>query len=223
MLGGMGPEAAAELYRRIIRLFQRKYDAKYDDDFPEILLMSIPLPDVVEKPQEIEKIELMLTNGVKNLEIAGADFIVIPCNTVTYFLPAMRKAVSISLIDIVEETAKEVANQKLRKVGLLATEFTVNRKLYNRVLPRVGFVFPRKKEQMKVTSAIMNVLSGRKKQKDRKLLRQLIEKMTRLGAEKVILGCTEIPLLTGKSRTVIDTLDVLAKAAVRESTKPSGL
>ncbi|HZX10852.1 MAG TPA: aspartate/glutamate racemase family protein, partial [Acidobacteriota bacterium] len=90
ILGGMGPEATADFYLRIIRIFQKKYGAIYDSDFPEILIINLPIPDVVENPKEEDKVREMLINAVKKLEKSGADFIAIPCNTVTYYISEMK-------------------------------------------------------------------------------------------------------------------------------------
>ncbi len=56
IIGGMGPEATAELYLRIIRIFQREYGARYDSDFPEIVIVNLPIPDIVENTNEKEKV-----------------------------------------------------------------------------------------------------------------------------------------------------------------------
>src|SRR3989339_318028 len=90
ILGGMGPEATADLYLEIIRIFQQELGAKYDDEFPQIFINSLPLPDVVEQNFSEAQVIYLLKEGVKKLEQAGADFIVIACNTVHVFLCQMR-------------------------------------------------------------------------------------------------------------------------------------
>jgi len=85
VLGGMGPEATAELYLRIVKIFQQRFGAKYDDDFPEMILLNLPIPDVVEGLKSPEKTLKILVNGAKKLESIGVNFIVMPCNTAHYF------------------------------------------------------------------------------------------------------------------------------------------
>ena len=70
ILGGMGPEATAGLYLRIIQLFQQKYGAIYDSDFPEIIIVNLPIPDVVENADEQNLVKEMLIQGVSKLEKA---------------------------------------------------------------------------------------------------------------------------------------------------------
>ncbi len=223
ILGGMGPEATAELYLRIIRIFQEEYGAKYDDDFPEIVILNLPLPDVVENPAGEKEVEKILVEGVQKLETAGADFIVIPCNTVTYFLSAMQKAVAIPILSILEETAKEVQKEGIGKVGIIGTEMTIGRGIYAEVLGGIELIVPEVKEQKATTRIIMKILAGEKDREDTFFLRRLVHQLKSLGAEKVILGCTELPLLLTENADTIDTLEVLAKAAVQTTMKNGGI
>lgn len=200
ILGGMGPEATAELYLRIVRIFQQDYGAKYDADFPEMIIVNLPIPDVVDR--EEEGVKEMLIDAVKRMQDACAKFIVIPCNTVSLFIADMKKEVRIPILNIVEETLKEVKG----RVGLIATEMTIRNKLYGEVITCDEVV----------TDIILNIMAGKKTGEDRDKLLRMIEKLKGLGAEKVILGCTELPLLLTDD-DCIDTIDVLARAVVRES------
>ena len=205
ILGGMGPQATAELYMRIIRIFQDMYGAKYDDDFPEIFIYNLPLPDVVDNLQKEDLVKEMLVEGVKKLEKIGADFIAIPCNTVTKYLKEMEGSVSIPIINIVEETRKKIAS--FEKAGLLATKLTIRSNLYPRM------IVPAEKVQNRITGIIMNILAGKLLDEDKKYLEREIGNLLEKGAERVVLGCTELPLLV-KTKDTIDTIQVLAEAIV---------
>jgi len=202
ILGGMGPEATAEFYLRIIRIFQQKYGAKYDSDFPEMVILNLPLPEVVEDVQE--NVEDILNYGVKKLEAAGVDFIAIPCNTAMLFLGET----SIPVVSIVEETKKVFSG----KLGVLGTKATLQKKLYGDNLLMSSL-----ESQDKITKVIMNILSGKKLKEDQSFLFSEIENLKSEGAEKVILGCTELPLLVSTEDT-IDTIEILAQAVVNEAT-----
>jgi aspartate racemase len=210
ILGGMGPEATAELYLRIIRRFQQR-GAVNDDDFPEVIIISLPIPDVVQNPGELSTVERMLCDAVVRLESAGASFIVIPCNTVMRFIRSIRAAVSIPVVSIVEETTLAVNSKGLRCVGLLGTRMTIEQKLYDGLLMPV--ITPDADQQKALTKVIVDVLSGRKRADQ---LRYVVDEMKNQGAQKVILGCTELPLVMSGD-DVIDTLDVLAESVVRKS------
>jgi aspartate racemase len=216
ILGGMGPEATAELYLKIIKIFQDKFGAKYDSDYPEIMIYNLPLPDVVEKIDQSSKIKEMLVKGVQKLESWGVDFIAIPCNTVNFFLPEMRTAVSIPILSILEETAKEVNKLELKKVAVLGTEMTISSGIYQKVLPDISLIVPKLEQQQEITEIILNVLAGKKIKSDLQKLKSIIKELKINGAEKVILGCTELPLLIKESEDTINTIDILAKEIVKK-------
>lgn len=216
ILGGMGPEATAELYLRLIRIFQQEYGAKYDDDFPEIIIINLPIPDVVEKPTEEKRVEQMLVAAAQKLQTMGADIIAVPCNTVMSFLPSLQRAVSIQILNPVEEAAADVKRLGMATVGIIATEMTLSNQLYQEQMQETRFLIPDKKAQQQTTKIIMNILAGQKRDDDKMLLLDLIKTLKNSGAEKVILGCTELPLLIKDNIDTIDTVGILAKAIVRE-------
>jgi len=215
ILGGMGPEATAELYLRIIRIFQERFGAVYDSDFPEIIVLSLPIPDVVEERGDRRKIEEMLAEGAKRLEAVGANFIAVPCNTAAFFASEMREAVKVPVIDIVREAANEALKMKLETVGLLGTRMTIRSRIYELFLKDVKVLTLDESGQEETTGIILDVLAGRKSADSKKKLLESIRRLKRFGAEKVILGCTELPLLVKGGADVLDTLDILAESAVR--------
>lgn len=219
ILGGMGPEATADLYLRIIQLFQQKYGAIYDSDFPEIIIVNLPIPDVVENANEQNTVKEMLIQGVRKLEKAGVDFVAIPCNTVTYYIKEMQNTVSIPIINILQETANAVKKSGIKQVGLLGTETTITSKIYDNVLDEIQILTLEKPEQIETTKVIMNILAGRKNQKDKEKLLEFIQKLRNKGAKKVILGCTELPLLIRSNDDVFDTLEILAKSVIERATQ----
>src|SRR3989338_2154244 len=198
ILGGMGPESTAEFYLRIIRLFQKEMNAVYDDDFPEIIIINLPLPDVVENKINDEDIKFMLIQCAKKLENAGADFVAIPCNTVSSCIDEMRNELSIPILNIVEETSREINSQNFKRIGLLATEKTIQDKIYSDFLKNVDLIIPEKNDQKTVTKIVLTILSGRRESENIEFLNCLIEYLKSRGAEKVILGCTDLPLLIAR-------------------------
>lgn len=217
ILGGMGPEATAYLYLRVIQLFQQEYGAVYDSDFPEINIINLPIPDVVENLNEQGRVKRMLIGAVKKLEAYGVDFIAIPCNTVTHYINDMQAAVSISIINIVEETANEVLKSRVKRVGLLGTEATIKSRIYADLLCGVRIFTLGQAEQAVTTKIIMDLLAGKKSVEDKERLEEYIQKLKSLGAEKIILGCTELPLLLKGNADVFDTLEILAKTTVERA------
>ncbi|MCH8067529.1 MAG: amino acid racemase [Nanoarchaeota archaeon] len=223
ILGGMGPEATSELYMRIVRFLQEK-GAKYDADFPPIYVYSLPLPDVVENVESEDVVVSMLVGAVKKLENFGVSFIAIPCNSVFSYFEQMQNAVSVPIINIMDETAKKANEKRYKKVGLLGTKLTIKQKLFEKSLENynIGVLNPTMMQQEDITKIIMNILSGKKLAEDKSKLKSIIKYLQGEGAEAVILGCTELPLILSQSDAdieLLDTIGVIAKSALNRITK----
>jgi aspartate racemase len=219
ILGGMGPEATAELYSRIIKLFQKELQAKFDKDFPEIFIYNLPLPDVVCSTVENKRVLDCLVESAVKLEEIGADFIVMPCNTIEYFLPDIRNKLRIEVISIVETVRKYLQNKNIDEVLLLSTEATAKWKIYDKELQKSKIKMKNVNIQIQgeVTRIIMNILSGQKLKKDKRYLQNLLKN---IESDCVILGCTELPLLINQRDSkikLVDTLDLLAETAFMKS------
>lgn len=216
ILGGMGPQATSEFYSKLIKICQ-KNGAVQDTDYPQIVMNSLPLEGFDETGIVDEILVLnQLKKGIDTLVKAGSDFIVIPCNTVHYFIEDMRKHSPIPILSILEETAKQVNSTE--HIGLLASETTLKMKLYQKVLDdkNIKFVVPTKFESEKITNAILLVMAGKT---NGKTVLNLIEKMKNGGADKIIIGCTELPLLLENKKIpgVLNTIDILADATINYS------
>lgn len=218
ILGGMGPEATSDLYMRIVRILQKEFHARYDRDYPPILVFSVPIPDLVEEVENETLISSYLIEAAKTLELSGADFISIPCNTAHYFLGAIRSSVKIPVLSMVEITATEVS-EKQRKVGLLATETTIRLKIYEDEFERRGIelILPNEPHRKSLTQIILNMMAGLAEKSDKVKLRKIIENLKSRGAEAVILACTELPLIAefNYGIEVIDPTEILARSCVR--------
>lgn len=222
ILGGMGAEASADLYKKIINYCQSKYGAKEDYDYPPIILYNLPANGFCSsgiRDKEIAKIELQ--NAAKILEKAGADFIVIPCNTAHYFIDDMRRQVSIPILSLIEVTLKTAAEKGLKKLALLSSASTRDLGIYtNDDENRLQIITVSDKIQSTITGLIGKAMAGTQTKEDRMKFKQIVEKLLAEGADGVVLGCTELPLLLdeeAKNEAVLDTLDILAKRAVTES------
>ncbi len=215
VLGGMGPESTAQFYKNLIRECQRQYGAKYDDDYPEIFIYSLPIPDVVKSLSNPQKTTERLTAGIQILENAGAEIIAVPCNTVELFIPEIRKDTKIPILSIIEQTVSEIKKRKYETVGLLATKMTIDNKLYENYLDKIRVVKP--KNQATITKIILNVMAGKKSRRDKNKITKIINQLRIDGCEAIILGCTDLPILIGQkdtSVTLIDSLGILAKKTI---------
>ncbi len=218
----MGPESTAIFYQELIKECQKQYGAQYDEDYPEIFIYNLPIPDVVEGLKNPEKVLPVLVGGIRKLESIGVDFVVMPCNTSHYFFEDMKKEISIPFLNIVGETAKKVNSKGYKKVGLIATVTTIDHNIYTKEFDEYGIELVVPVEQDKVTEIILNILAGRKLERDRTELKKIINTLKDVGAEAIVLGCTDISILLKQEDVdieVFDTVNVLAESAIRFAVK----
>lgn len=134
ILGGMGPESTLLFYHYIIKVCQNKHGGQYGEDYPEIFILNLPIPDVVKTTKNLDSIFPLLLERIKKLEVAGSDFIVIPCNTAHIFFDKLKNKSPIPILNMIQETAEQVRKKKHKKVGLLATKTAVEKKFTIRFL-----------------------------------------------------------------------------------------
>ncbi len=219
ILGGMGPEATADLFLKVIK----STPAKKDQDHLRIIVDNNPqIPDrTAAILRGGEDPTPALVDTAKNLERAGADFLIIPCNTAHYFHGRIQEAVSIPVLHMMTATADEIKACGITRVGLLASDGTIQSGLYHKALAQQGVevIIPGPRTQEKVMAAIYGVKSGEFVSSARKA-KEAAEELIAAGAEAVIAGCTEIPLILKErdaSKPVIDATLALARAAVQKA------
>lgn len=222
ILGGMGPEATSYFFNLIIKMT----DASTDQEHIPILIYNNPkIPARTDAllgkgPSPLR----LLREGARRLERAGAAFIAIPCITAHAFLPAMRQAVTIPILDIPRETARWAKKNlpRLSRVGLVASTGTVRSGLFHTAFARVGIdVFaPPDREQEKVMAAIFGpggVKAGFTSARPKRLILTVARHLIRRGAEAIIAGCTEVPLVLCDediSVPLIEPLRIAAQASI---------
>ncbi|MCK4614808.1 MAG: amino acid racemase [Thermoplasmata archaeon] len=220
VLGGMGPDSSILFYRMLIEQCRKQYGARYDHDFPKILIYNLPTPGGIEGTMQARH-ELLgvLIEGAGYLQSCGIDFIVMPCNSTHCFIKEMRNSVSIPILSIVEEAAKKVRSKGYKKVGLLATKACVENRIYDDIFGKNGIslTLPDERAQDKITEVIWNVYDSKNLEGSKKALRHVVEELKIKGAHGVILGCTELPILLKECPGVelFDTVEILAESTIR--------
>jgi len=222
ILGGMGPEATIDLFYKIIKLTP----AEKDQDHLRIIIDNNPkIPDrsaaILGKGEDPLP---ALQETAKNLEKAGANFIIIPCNTAHYFLPSIQESVKIPVLNMIEETAKETQkrNSSIKKTGLLASIGTYKAEIYNKYFKKynIEVISPEEKDKEEVMRVIYAVKAGNLSEEVKKSIISIAQKLIDKGAGAIITGCTEIPLILKEedvSVSIIDPTQILAKAAVKKA------
>lgn len=197
ILGGMGPEASSYLYQTLIKESTVVFGVKNNNEFPEIILDSVPVPDFISDDQNRGKALLMLQERVKRLTILSPDSFSIACNTAHILLPSLQMLTGVPFISIIDEVVKRIKKDKLNKVGLLATPSTLRYGLYQQALTASGIttILPAKKQINLLEKIIRNVIAGKISNKNQQALVNIANSLKLKGAEGILLGCTELPLV----------------------------
>lgn len=221
IIGGLGPETTAEFYQEIIASCLKKNKQVR----PPILMWSIPLPYKIEKElireaKGEERYIPYLIQGAQWLEKGGADFLVIPCNSVHIFIDKIRKSVQIPVLNIVEETIKILKKQNITEVGMLATLSLLKSGLYTEQLISQGIkvVLPQEDKQLKVGEIIFNLVNYNYNKEDEKQIIEILDSFKKRGVKVVLLACTDLQLLnlSHSNLKIYDTMKILADATAQK-------
>ncbi len=220
VIGGMGSEASAKYYNDLIKICQKKYFAVQDRDYPAIIIYNLPLEDFDENgnfnPVTATK---QLKEAAIGIEKAGADFIVIVCNTIHALYDKVQESVSIPVISLIKEVGDSVVKQNCKVVGLLTSDSTKNLKLYVNELAKhnIKSIETTKEEQLEMNNIVLKAMSGKNTHTETRQVKKIISRMVSDGAQAIILGCTEIPLVISQENTdvlVFDSTKILAEVAL---------
>lgn len=219
ILGGMGPLATADLFRKIILLTESNCDQEH---------LHILIDNNTEIPDRTDYIinngknpESYLIKSAIKLELMGADVIIMPCNTAHYFYDTIIKYISIPFLSMIEETAKEVKRvyPSAKRVGLLATEGTCKAGIYDRVFQQydIEVIKPDEENQQYVMSLIYDIKKG-KTSVDLVGISKALSQLKSRNVDTLILGCTELPVafqMFSINEDYIDPTEVIACSAIR--------
>ena len=220
LLGGMSWESTVGYYREINEGVKQKLGGLHS---AQIVLYSVDF-DPIEKLQhrgDWEAAGNILTNAARSVEDGGADFLLICTNTMHKVADQVENAVNIPLLHIADATADVLVQASVRKVGLLGTAFTMEQEFYKgRLSEKYGIdvVVPDALDRKLVHDIIYQELClGLLKQSSKQKYIRIVDKLTEMGAEGVILGCTEMGMLISQNDTVTtlyDTTKIHAAKAV---------
>lgn len=224
IIGGMGPLATYDLAGKIVENTIASCD---QDNVPVIIDCNTRIADRTEailhggadpRPE--------LKKSAGRLEKAGADVLIMACNTAHYFYDSICEDIHIPLLHMPRETAKCLAEKGIKKAGVLATDGTCRSGVYGSALEEAGIepVYPSPEKQKIVMDLIYGHIKADKLDLSDLDAESIVSEMKEKGAEILILGCTELPIafdILGRTELpVIDPTDVLARAAVRFSGAP---
>ena len=218
ILGGLGPMASVYFYE----LLTAHTAAKKDSDHIDLILSSrASTPDrtaFILGESEEDPAPVMCEEA-RRLERAGATLIAIPCNTAHFFYRQIREAVSVPVINIIEETVKMLAQSGTRKIGVLATEGTVRSGAYKSVAERygIGYAVPCDADQKTLNHLIYGQIK-RGDAPDTEAFSRVCGHLRKDGCDRLVLGCTELSLIGKAVRpdpsVFADSLEILAHRTI---------
>jgi aspartate racemase len=220
ILGGMSPESTVAYYEYITRTYTERYG---DYGYPEIIIYSVSFQPYVDWPNQ-DRWDLVaqgLVQAAQKLEAAGADLILIATNTMHLVFDQVQASVQTPMLSLLDAVAEAILARGLETVGLLGTRFTMEKAFYQDALARRGItvLVPDAADREYVNAVIYDELvAGQIRDESRAGFAAIVQRLAERGAEGVILGCTEIPLLIGEADVglpLFDTTAIHAEAALQ--------
>ncbi|MHB1653949.1 MAG: aspartate/glutamate racemase family protein [Desulfitobacteriaceae bacterium] len=219
ILAGMGPRSTAPFLELVIDQCKVQYGAKYDEDFPPIMIFSLPTPFYIDRPINHTVMKETIIEGLRKLESTEVSFIVMPCNSAHIYFDGLEKSIDIPLLNIVDVTIDSLP-PKSQRVTIFATNATFNSELYQKGIISAGHEFIFENSWQENVNKIVQMIKV--KENNQHIIsywNELISETEKYSIESIIIACTDLSIL--KSRTeksqvnIIDSAEALAKAAVK--------
>ena len=223
LIGGMSWESTVDYYKILNSEVKKRLGTPHS---AEIIMHSVDFAEIerLQAAGDWEELSSKMINLAKKLEKAGADMILICANTMHQMAPAVQAELEIPLLHIADAAAEKIKADGLNKVALLGTKYTMEGDFYkNRIEKNYGIdvIIPDSKDRNLIHRIIYEELvSGILKDSSKEKFKEIILDLEEKGAEGVILGCTEIPLLVkaeDSNLPIFNTTELHAKKAVEYS------
>lgn len=220
ILGGMGPEASNYLYQTLIDLSIKYFSAKNNDDFPEIILCSVPVPDFISDYNNRNKALNMLKKRVLSLNKIDLSSISIACNTAHLLIDKLQSVSRTKFISMIDEVSFLASKDNRKVLGILGTPSTIKSRLYQSALEQYSIksVVPNSDSLRILEGIIRNVLKGKILKSDGVKLHAVANFLKEKGAQGIVLGCTELPLVfpLKYSLPIYNSVEILAMSLLRK-------
>jgi aspartate racemase len=216
IIGGMGPQASMHLHTLLINNVGKN---KSPDEFPLILHASIPSPDFIASANVTNQAIDMIQDVCASIPISTASVIGIACNTAHLLVNRLTHIPKGQFVSMIESVVDDIESAKHKKVGLLASPFTIKSELYKRALEARGMsvIEPDEADIVILNSVIHDVIGNNDSITLRPKLTKIAAKLQSMGADCILLGCTELPLVgVETSLPKIDSLSSLARAMTKQ-------
>lgn len=221
VIGGLGPKATTYFMNLVIDNTVSSCD---QDNVDMLVCQYSSIPDrtsyIVGNSSESPVPKMI--ECAKLLEKERCKYIVIPCNTASYFFDEIQNNVKVEVINILKETSNVALNSNCTKIGLMATDGTINSRAYHKFINEDKLFIPNDEIQKKIMAIIYNKIK-KNVMISKEEFYEIIDYFKQNGCDKIILGCTELSVayknLELNDDMIIDSLTVLARKTVEISGK----
>jgi aspartate racemase len=218
ILAGMGPRSTAPFVDMLVDECQRQYGARYDIDFPPMLILALPTPFYVDRPIDHAALEAAIVAGLRKLEESGVAFVALPCNSAHIYFEQLASSIHVPLLNMIDVALGALlAASKI--VALLATRPTVEARLYQAAIERAGKqVLVGEAWQARVDALILAIKSASDPAAARELWRDLVADLHAAGADTLLLACTDLNAVSTTLDTpmaLVDATRCLAEATIK--------
>lgn len=224
IIGGFGPQTTLE-FQAVVHSRWQSRDIHVR---PEMITWNAPVTHNLEKKllfqnDGLEEFVPHLIHGAQLLEKAGADFLVLPCNTLHILEEHIKKAVHIPFLSLIDVTVVHLLETGVKTICLLATETSIHQKLHQNTLNESGIktTIPNEKIQAKINQLIFNLVNQNQRNTTQQKFDSIINDLKMDGNHRFLLGCTDLTQLSAPKEEVefFDTVSILADATVKEMLK----
>jgi len=219
LLGGTSWVSTIDYYRYINQFTNEKLGG---DNFARCIIYSLNYGDIIEKNKsnDLEGLLTILTDACTKLQAGGAEAIILCANTMHRFADQLQSKIDLPFVHVAIATATEIKKQNLRKVALLGTKYTMELDFFKDKLAEQGIetIIPEAADRDFIHASIFEELGHNIfKPQTKARYKTIINRLAEAGAQGVILGCTEIPLIIKQEDSllpVFDTALIHSRAAV---------
>jgi len=209
IIGGLSPESTLYYYQHIAHEYLKRHS---NYSYPEIIIYSVNFQNYITwcSKGDWSAVENDLVKTVNSLASGGADFVIISANTPHQVFEPVKERVELPMLSIVDAVVERAQKSGLKKLGLLGTKITMVGSFYPETAAKAGIeiMVPDEDEQEIIHGIIFNELSkGEINETSKQKYISIIDKLVSKGADGIVLGCTEIPLLITQYDVNIPVLD----------------
>ncbi len=209
VLGGIGPEATAYFYEKLIENFQSTFHPQKNTEFPQIIINSIPAPELIYFGEIKYKDVFWYKKGIRDLNKHNPDFIVMVCNTIHLFYKELQQISKSKILNIAECILKRINDLPQKDVYILGTPNTITEELY--YTKNKNYFGINEKDSLFISKLVKKYNLGIDRDIQADLFNKFLEKVN-TDNNIIILGCTELALMNRVSdNNVINSLDIMVE------------